>query len=105
MGEPKRARVRRPRHDAGGATIPDDLVPARSARTPTIPRPPRMPSDSASLPRALDPELDLDRDDILDSFTATDGASPTVPCGAQPLHSERPTVPSPASKTSRVRVR
>lgn len=70
---------------------------------PKIPRPPRLPSDSASLPRA---PLSLDLGD-LETFTdgegAGDGGAATTPCPAQP-QSARPTVPTPA-KTSRIRRR
>jgi len=106
MGQPKRAGARR-RQQPGGSTVPDEVLSPRSAKSPVIPRPPRMPSDSGSLPRALDVDLDFADvvGDPLGSFTDGEAAAPTEPCPAEPERTERPTVPVPSSKTSRIRLR
>ena len=100
MSQPKRARARR---QPAGSTVPDDLAGARSSKSPIIPRPPRMPSDAASLPRA---PLDLgELKGFEGTFTDGEAAAETLRCEPQPLSAERPTVPSPPSKTSGIRVR
>ena len=104
MSQPKRVRARRPTEPAR-ATVPDDLIGVPSGKVPVIPRPPRMPSDSASLPRA---PLSLDfaeLEELNRSFIDADSAATTERCPpeAQPL--ERPTVPASTSKTSGMRVR
>jgi hypothetical protein len=97
-----------PAPSPGRSTIPDELGGFRSGGTPVIPRPPRLPHDSASLPRAsLDLGLDFaELAGLSDSFTEGDAVSPTMPCPPSSTaqdSKERPTVPSPSSKTSGVR--